>query len=64
MGLPVLVGTLVGFLPPELIGSLPGYLQVFLANSLVTGIIMVLALEHLLLRDGRKGIKVTKVSSD
>lgn len=59
VGLPVLVGTLVGFLPPELIGALPGYLQVFLANSLVTGIIMVLALEHLLLRDRRKSMKVT-----
>ncbi|MFZ7110093.1 MAG: uracil-xanthine permease family protein [Desulfatiglandales bacterium] len=50
VGLPILVGTLVGFLPGSLTGSLPGYLQVFLANSLVTGIIMVLALEHLLLR--------------
>ncbi len=54
VGLPVLVGTLVGFLPHELVTSLPGYLQVFLANSLVTGILMVLALEHVLLRDVRK----------
>jgi uracil permease len=50
VGIPLLLGTLVGFLPPKLFDSVPGYFQVFLANSLVVGISLVLLLEHLLLR--------------
>ncbi|MBW1720934.1 MAG: purine/pyrimidine permease [Deltaproteobacteria bacterium] len=54
-GLPLLLGTLVGFLPPGLIDDLPGPFRVFFANGLVTGIVMVMILEHLLLRDRERG---------
>ncbi|MCJ7596054.1 MAG: purine/pyrimidine permease [Desulfobacterales bacterium] len=50
VGLPVLLGSLVGFLPQHLFDTLPGPIQVFVANGLVTGIFLVLLLEHLLLR--------------
>jgi uracil permease len=50
VGIPLLMGTLVGFLPPSLFDFVPGYFQVFLANSLVIGISLVLLLEHLFLR--------------
>jgi len=50
VGLPVIVGTLVGFLPQSLFDALPGSVQIFVANSLITGIFLVLILEHLLLR--------------
>jgi uracil permease len=50
VGIPLLLGTLVGFLPHKLFDSVPGYFQVFLANSLVIGISLVLLLEHLFLR--------------
>ncbi|MFO7738826.1 MAG: solute carrier family 23 protein, partial [Desulfatiglandaceae bacterium] len=50
VGIPLLLGTLAGFLPHELFDSVPGYFQVFLANSLVMGISLVLLLEHLFLR--------------
>ena len=50
VGLPVIVGTLVGFLPQILLDALPGSLRIFVANSLITGIFLVLILEHLLLR--------------
>jgi len=50
VGVPLLLGTLVGFLPQTLFDSLPGSLQIFVANSLITGIFLVLVLEHLLLR--------------
>jgi len=51
VGVPLLLGTLVGFLPQTLFDALPGSLQIFVANSLITGIFLVLVLEHLLLRD-------------
>jgi uracil permease len=50
VGLPLMVGTLVGFIPQPLFDGLPGPLQVFVANSLIVGIALVLILEHLLLR--------------
>jgi uracil permease len=53
VGLPVLLGTLVGFLPQGLLDALPGLLQLFAGNSLIAGITLVLLLEHLLLRKRR-----------
>jgi xanthine/uracil permease len=53
VGVPLLVGTLVGFLPQTLFASLPGSLQIFVGNSLIVGIALVLLLEHLLLRKRR-----------
>jgi uracil permease len=49
-GIPLIVGTLVGFLPPDLVRSIPDLLQVLFANSLVAGFLLVLLLEHVLLR--------------
>jgi len=49
-GLPILIGTMVGFLPEGLFRSLPAFAQVFVGNGLVAGIFLVLLLEHLLLR--------------
>jgi uracil permease len=53
VGLPVLLGTLVGFLPKGLLDALPGALQLFAGNSLIAGMTLVLLLEHLLLRKKR-----------
>ncbi|HOC38488.1 MAG TPA: solute carrier family 23 protein, partial [Thermodesulfobacteriota bacterium] len=50
VGLPVLIGTLAGFFPPGLFEPLPGFFSVFLGNSLIVGISMVLLLEHVLWR--------------
>jgi len=50
VGIPLLLGTLVAFLPQTLFDALPGSLQIFVANSLITGIFLVLLLEHALLR--------------
>jgi len=51
VGVPLLLGTLVAFLPQTLFDALPGSLQIFVANSLITGIFLVLILEHVLLRE-------------
>jgi xanthine/uracil permease len=50
VGLPVLFGTLVGFLPDAFMASIPAALRVFLGNGLIFGIFLVLFLEHILLR--------------
>ena len=55
VGLPVLIGTMVGFFPPGLFSALPGFFPVFLGNSLIVGIMMVLLLEHVLWRE-RKAV--------
>lgn len=51
VGIPLLLGTAVGFLPQPLSDLFPGPLQVLVANSLIVGISLVLLLEHLLLRE-------------
>jgi xanthine/uracil permease len=51
VGLPIILGTLGGFLPKDLFTLLPPSLQVFVANSLIIGIFLVLLLEHILLRE-------------
>ncbi len=50
VGLPLLIGTMVGFLPEPLMASLPTSVRVFCGNGLIVGIVLVLALEHGVLR--------------
>lgn len=49
VGLPLLIGTMVGFMPDTLMASMPGPFRVFLGNGLVMGILLVLLLEHVLI---------------
>jgi uracil permease len=51
VGIPLLLGTAVGFLPRSLAAQFPGPLQVLVGNSLIMGITLVLFLEHVLLRE-------------
>jgi uracil permease len=53
IGIPLLMGTMAGFLQQEVTLALPDYLRAVLSNSLVAGIILVLLLEHVLLRKRR-----------
>jgi xanthine/uracil permease len=50
IGLPVLLGTCVGFLQEDLLASLPIGVRVIFGNGLVLGILLVLLLEHVVLR--------------
>lgn len=50
IGLPVIVGTLVSLLPTAFFNDMPAGVQVFLGNGLIVGILLVLLLEHGLLR--------------
>jgi uracil permease len=50
VGLPVLLGTLVGFLPPGLLKQAPFAFRVFIGNGLILGILIVLLLEHIVMR--------------
>jgi len=54
VGIPLLIGSLAGFLPRSLFDALPGSFQVFVGNSLIMGIGLVLVLEHLILRETSK----------
>ena len=54
IGLPVLLGTMVGFLPEGLMAAMPTALRVFLGNGLIVGIFLVLALEHVIMRKGKQ----------
>lgn len=46
VGIPVLLGTLLAFLPSSFIVSMSGTVRIFLGNGLIFGIIIVLLLEH------------------
>jgi len=50
VGLPLLLGTMVGFLPEALVASVPPAFQIFLGNGLIVGIFLVLLMEHVFLR--------------
>ncbi len=50
VGIPTIVGTITAFLPREIYASLPDVLSAILSNGVVFGIILVMILEHLLLR--------------
>jgi xanthine/uracil permease len=50
VGLPVMLGTTVGILPRAFYTAIPKALQVLLSNGLIVGIVMVLLMEHVLLR--------------
>lgn len=55
VGVPTFLGALAGFFPSEIFSSLPGFIQVFLGNSLIVGIVAVLLLEHVLCRERSPG---------
>ena len=50
VGIPVLLGTLVAFLPVEFTASMPPAVRLFFGNGLIVGIFLVLLLEHGLMR--------------
>jgi len=52
VGLPVMIGTLVAVVPPAFFAQFPVWVGTILGNGLVLGIILVLLLEHVLMRKG------------
>jgi xanthine/uracil permease len=50
IGVPVIVGTLVSLLPTAFFTDIPAGVRVFFGNGLIVGILLVLLLEHVLLR--------------
>ena len=53
IGIPLLLGTLVAFLPPEIAAGFPAAVRPLIANGFVVGIVTVLALEHIVYRRAR-----------
>ena len=53
VGIPLLLGTVVAFLPPEVATGFPATVRPLLTNGFVVGIIVVLMLEHLVYRRTR-----------
>ena len=54
LGLPILLGTLIAFLPPEVIRAFPGMMRPVIGNGFVVGILAALFLEHVIFREGIK----------
>ena len=55
IGISLLLGTLVAFLPAEVVTGLPAVLRPVLANGFVVGIVTVLGLEHIVYRRRSEG---------
>jgi len=51
VGLPVLIGIMAGLFPPAFTALMPTALRPILSNGMVVGLILVLVLEHILLRN-------------
>lgn len=54
VGLPIIIGTIVAFLPNTLIEQFPLLLRPLLGNAFVMGVIIVLLLEHLIFKQKNK----------
>lgn len=54
LGLPILLGTLVAFMPPEAIRAFPAMMRPVIGNGFVVGILAALFLEHVVFREGIK----------
>lgn len=55
LGLPILLGTLVAFLPSDVFNAIPPTLRPILGNGFVVGVAAALTLEHGIFRDGKEG---------
>ncbi len=53
VGIPLLLGTLVAFLPPEVAAGFPAAIRPLIANGFVVGIVTALGLEHVVYRRRR-----------
>lgn len=53
VGIPLLLGTLVAFLPPEVAAGFPAAVRPLIANGFVVGIVTALGLEHVVYRRRR-----------
>lgn len=51
IGMPIIIGTLVAFLPSTLSAQLPTIIRPIIANGFVMGILTVLLMEHIIYRD-------------
>jgi xanthine/uracil permease len=51
VGLPLLLGTVIAYLPLEIVNSFPGILRPILGNGFVVGILAALLLEHIIFKD-------------
>ena len=54
LGLPILLGTLIAFLPQEVLRAFPGIWRPVIGNGFVVGILAALFLEHVIFRGGIK----------
>jgi len=50
IGLSILLGTMIAFLPDQILSTLPSLLRPVLGNGFVVGVVSALALEHVVLR--------------
>jgi xanthine/uracil permease len=50
IGLPILIGIMVAFLPAEVVATFPSKLRPILANGFVIGVLVSLLLEHVIFR--------------
>ena len=51
IGLPLILGTVIAFLPAEVLGAFPAILRPVLGNGFVMGVVAALVMEHLIFRD-------------
>ncbi|WP_459929104.1 hypothetical protein [Desulfosporosinus burensis] len=53
IGLPMILGVIISYLPPSVLNTFPPILKPVLGNGFVVGVIAVLIMEHLVFRQKR-----------
>ena len=54
LGLPILLGTLIAFLPPEVLSAFPGGLRPVLGNGFAVGVTAALLMEHVIFAGNKR----------
>ena len=54
LGLPIMLTVILSFIPKEAIETVPSLLRPIVGNSFVMGVIMIILLEHIVLKDRKK----------
>ena len=54
LGVPIMLTTILSFAPAEAMTSVPSLLQPIVSNGFVMGVIMIIILEHIVLKEKKK----------
>jgi xanthine/uracil permease len=60
LGIPIMLTTILSFAPAEAMASVPSLLRPIVSNGFVMGVILIILLEHIVLKEAENGKRKTE----